>query len=79
MPLAEVERKRRAAAPAESLEPAPDVMTVLEVAALLRVHTATIYKMLSSGELPAFRIGADWRFNRDDIDRWRRREDGSDR
>jgi excisionase family DNA binding protein len=41
------------------------------VAKYLRVHTATIYKLLKARELPAFRIGADWRFKREHIDEWR--------
>jgi excisionase family DNA binding protein len=36
----------------------------------LRVHPSTIYKLLRRGELPGFRIGTDWRFNAEVIDRW---------
>jgi len=32
-------------------------MTVKEVAAYLRVHPTTVYKLLRKGEVPAFRIG----------------------
>ena len=46
------------------------ILTVKELAEYLRIHPATIYKMLRRGEMPAFRIGTDWRFVRDDIDRW---------
>jgi len=48
----------------------PKVMTVKEVAEYLRVHTSTLYKLVKRGELPAFRIGSDWRFNSEAIDRW---------
>jgi len=48
-----------------------EVLTVADVAKYLRVHTATIYKLLKARELPAFRIGADWRFKREHIDEWR--------
>jgi excisionase family DNA binding protein len=48
----------------------PRVMTVKELSAYLRVHPSTIYKLLRRGELPGFRIGTDWRFNAEVIDRW---------
>lgn len=48
------------------------IMTVGEVAAYLRCHTATIYRLLRNGQIPAFKVGSDWRFNRDTIDKWMR-------
>jgi len=48
----------------------PRVMTVKELSEYLRVHPSTIYKLLRRGELPGFRIGTDWRFNAEVIDRW---------
>ena len=47
------------------------VLTVKEVADYLNVHQSTIYRMLKRAELPAFRVGSDWRFNIENIDRWR--------
>ena len=47
----------------------PRVMTVKELSEYLRVHPSTIYKLLRRGELPGFRIGTDWRFNAEVIDR----------
>jgi excisionase family DNA binding protein len=46
------------------------VLTVREVAEYLRVHQATIYRLLKEQKLPAFRVGADWRFKREVIERW---------
>jgi excisionase family DNA binding protein len=46
------------------------MMTVKELADYLRVHPTTIYRLLRAGELPAMRIGSDWRFNRESIDAW---------
>ncbi len=40
------------------------MMTVEELAAYLRVSPWTIYRMLKRKELPAFRVGGDWRFRR---------------
>jgi excisionase family DNA binding protein len=47
-----------------------EIMTVSDVAAFLHVHPATVYKMLKHRELPGFRIGSDWRFNRAEILGW---------
>ena len=40
-----------------------EILTVGEIAALLRVHPSTIYRLLKTGEIPAFKLGADWRFD----------------
>jgi excisionase family DNA binding protein len=45
-----------------------EVLTVAEVAAFLRVNRSTIYKLIRRGELPAFKVGSDWRFNRSQIE-----------
>jgi len=47
------------------------MMTAKEVADFLRVTPATIYRLVKRGALPAFKVGGDWRFNADSIDRWR--------
>ena len=47
-----------------------DIMTMKEICDLLRVHPATIYRLLRNAELPAFRIGSEWRFRTDMILRW---------
>ena len=48
-----------------------EVLTVTELAEYLRVHRSTIYRLLKARKIPAFRIGFDWRFNREHIDEWR--------
>jgi excisionase family DNA binding protein len=48
----------------------PRVMTVKDLSEYLRVHPSTVYKLLRRREVPAFRIGSDWRFNVEVIDRW---------
>ncbi|MGH7905199.1 MAG: helix-turn-helix domain-containing protein [Candidatus Binataceae bacterium] len=50
------------------------VLTVNELADYLRVHRSTIYRLLKKGQLPGFKIGSDWRFNIEAIDRWRLRQ-----
>lgn len=46
----------------------PEVLTVQEVAAFLKVHRSTVYRMVGRGELPAFRVGSDWRFIRFEVE-----------
>jgi len=50
--------------------PRGPVMTVREVAEYFRIHPSTIYRLLREGNLPAFKIGSDWRFNRSQVDQW---------
>jgi excisionase family DNA binding protein len=38
-----------------------EVLTVQEVAALLRTTPATVYAWCRAGKLPAFKIGQQWR------------------
>jgi excisionase family DNA binding protein len=52
------------------------VMTLEEVATYLRVHPSTIYRLLKKKQLPAFKVGSDWRFNLESIDRWRAQAEG---
>ena len=47
------------------------VMTVRELSAYLHVHPSAVYRLLKRQQIPAFRIGSDWRFNVEAIDRWR--------
>jgi excisionase family DNA binding protein len=49
----------------------PDIATVKEVSEYFRVHTSTVYRLLSKKQLPAFRVGSDWRFSLKAIDQWR--------
>ena len=56
----------------DALETRPaKVMTLEEVSRYLHVHRSTIHRLLKRGEIPAFRIGSDWRFNIETIDIWR--------
>ena len=51
------------------------VLTVKELSDYLKVHPSTIYRQLKRGNLPAFKVGSDWRFNIESIDRWRLEQD----
>lgn len=47
-----------------------ELMTLEEVAAYLRVTEKTIYRLLDRSGIPASRIGRQWRFDKNSIDRW---------
>ena len=47
-----------------------DLMTTKELAEYLQLDRMTIYKLLKSGDIPANRVGHQWRFFRSDIDAW---------
>lgn len=47
-----------------------EVLTIKDVAALLKVGEKTIYSMAQNGELPAFKVRGQWRFSRKDLDAW---------
>jgi len=48
-------------------------MTVDEVAAYLRVDKYTIYRLVSKGKIPGFKVGHQWRFKQSILERWLRR------
>jgi excisionase family DNA binding protein len=47
-----------------------EILTVKELGEILQVHPSTIYKLTRLGKIPAFRVGSDWRFRKDVIERW---------
>jgi excisionase family DNA binding protein len=50
--------------------PEPDVLTIHELAALLRVGLKTAYTLAQNGEVPGAKAGGQWRFRRRDIEAW---------
>ncbi len=50
----------------------PDVefLTLKEVAELLRIAEKTAYTLAQTGDLPAFKVGGQWRLRRTDLDAW---------
>jgi excisionase family DNA binding protein len=47
-----------------------EILTVEEIAKLLKVADKTIYTMAQNAELPCFKVRGQWRFRCADIDRW---------
>jgi excisionase family DNA binding protein len=46
------------------------ILTVKEVAEYLKVNERTIYRLATEKKIPAFRVGASWRFRKEDVDKW---------
>ncbi len=51
-----------------------EILTLPEVARLLKVAEKTVYTLAQKGQLPAFKVGGQWRFKRADIDAWIERQ-----
>jgi excisionase family DNA binding protein len=51
-----------------------ELLTTDEVLAQLRLAPRRMYRLIRSGELPAVRIGRQWRFRPEDIETWMRRQ-----
>lgn len=47
-----------------------EIMTTKEVADYLNIHPFTVNKFAREGKIPAFKIGTDWRFHKEYIERW---------
>lgn len=45
-------------------------MTVKDVAEYLQLSMDMVYKMAQQGRMPASKIGTQWRFKRQEVDRW---------
>ena len=46
------------------------LLTVGEVATLMRVSNMTVYRLIKSGQLSAIRVGKNYRIRRSDIERY---------
>jgi excisionase family DNA binding protein len=45
-------------------------LTTEDVLSYLRVNARTVYRLIHAGELPAVRVGRQWRVRRRDLDRF---------
>jgi excisionase family DNA binding protein len=55
------------------------LLTLPEAASLLHVSTRTLQRMIRRNELPAFKVGGQWRMRETQLTRWiQGREDLSD-
>ncbi len=53
---------------------AGDFLTTEELLGYLRVNARTVYRLIHEGNLPAVRIGRQWRVRRGDLDAWLNRQ-----
>jgi excisionase family DNA binding protein len=44
------------------------LLTVAEVAATMRVSNMTVYRLIKDGDLPALRVGKNYRIRESDVD-----------
>jgi len=54
--------------------PNSDILTITEVAEYLKVAERTLYRLAAAKKIPAFKVGGTWRFSREDIDSWIKRQ-----
>lgn len=47
-----------------------EILTIKDVANHLKVGAKTVYTMAQERELPGFKVRGQWRFSRDDLNRW---------
>jgi excisionase family DNA binding protein len=52
-----------------------EILDADEVAKLLRVHPRTVKRLAGEGTLPGFRVGSQWRFRREAINEYIRRQE----
>ncbi len=50
----------------------PEMLTARDMQALLQVDRSTIYRMAEAGQLPAIKVGKQWRFPSDQVEHWLR-------
>ena len=51
-----------------------EVMDIRQASLYLGVSPDTLYRYLSDGKIPAFKLGNRWRFKKSTLDRWMERQ-----
>ena len=52
----------------------PEIMTIAEASKYLQVPTSSLYKLAQAGKIPCQKVGRHWRFHREAVDQWLRKE-----
>jgi excisionase family DNA binding protein len=47
----------------------PEIMDIAEAASYLNIKKGTLYRLAKSGQVPGTKIGGQWRFKRDRLDK----------
>lgn len=50
--------------------PKSELMTVTETCRFLEIPQQTLYRYLQRRDIPAFKLGNEWRFVRSDLEQW---------
>jgi len=53
-----------------------EVLTIDELSRYLRIPKSTLYKLVQESRIPGQKIGRQWRFSKEAIDRWLEKSDG---
>ena len=51
-------------------DPKSELMTAEETCRYLKITQGTLYRYLQSRQIPAFKLGKEWRFVRSDLEQW---------
>ena len=51
-----------------------EILTAQEVAKYLRIHPYTVKRLARADKLPGFRVGGQWRFDKNELEKWRKRK-----
>ncbi|MFO0706957.1 MAG: helix-turn-helix domain-containing protein [Nitrospira sp.] len=52
------------------ISPKSELMTVSETCRYLKITTRTLYRYIQNRQIPAFKLGKEWRFVRSDLEQW---------
>lgn len=47
-----------------------EIMTIKEVANYLKMNERTVYKLIQAGQIPAAKLGKQWRLNKEQLNEW---------
>jgi len=47
-----------------------DILTIREVAKMLKLAEKTVYSLVADNDIPGFKVGGSWRFSRKDLEKW---------
>jgi excisionase family DNA binding protein len=50
--------------------PKSELMTAEETCRYLKITSRTLYRYLHNHQIPAFKLGKEWRFVRSDLEQW---------
>jgi excisionase family DNA binding protein len=55
-----------------------NILTIREVASLLKINEKTVYKLAAAAKIPGVKVGGSWRFDRTTISTWIRTKSAAD-